>query len=84
MSTGRTGTSGQHVLDASLFEGIFAKDLRVLGDAVSYAKQQLLANGSVYQDESVTFLLFGDPATRLKVTLPTMPRGVVVQAADGG
>jgi hypothetical protein len=84
MPTGMTGTEGQHILDASLFEGIFVKDLRVLGDAISYAKQQLLANGSLYQDESATFLLFGDPATRLKVTLPTMPRWVVVQAVAEG
>jgi hypothetical protein len=85
MSTGMTETEGQHVLDASLFEAIFEHDLRVLGDAISYAKQQVLANNSSeYQDVSTSFLFFGDPAMRLKVTLPTMPRGVAAQTVAGG
>jgi hypothetical protein len=84
MSTGMTETTGQHVLDASLFEGIFVKDIREVGDAISYAKQQLLADGAGYQDVSTTFLLFGDPAMRLKVPLPTMPSGVGVQVIAGG
>jgi hypothetical protein len=83
MSTGMTDTAGQHVLDASLFDGIFVHDMRVLGDAISYAKQQVLANGAGYEDVSTTFLLFGDPAMRLKVPLPTMPSGVVVQVVSG-
>jgi hypothetical protein len=84
MSTGMTETVGQHILDASLFEAIFVEDLRPLGEAISFAKQELLANGSGYEDVSTTFLLFGDPAMKLKVPLPTMPRGVVVQAIGSG
>jgi Peptidase family C25/Propeptide_C25/Domain of unknown function (DUF2341) len=82
-STGMTAPEGQKVLDAALFEAIFTRDLRTLGPAISYAKQELMANGAGYQDVSTTFLLFGDPATVLEVPLPRMPTGVVVQGIDG-
>ena len=41
------------------------------------AKQTLLANGSVeYEQISQSFLLFGDPATALRILLPRMPKNV--------
>jgi hypothetical protein len=44
-----------------------------------------LANGSIeYEQISQTFLLFGDPATVLKVPLPRMPAGVAAQRQSGG
>ncbi len=47
MPTAMTETSGQQVLSGALYEGLFVLDKRVLGEAVAYAKQQLLANGGV-------------------------------------
>jgi hypothetical protein len=80
MSTGQTTTEGQHILDTALFDAIFNQDVRVLGQAVSSAKQTLLANGgSTYEDIYVTFLLFGDPAMTLKVPLPQRPQGLRAQ-----
>jgi hypothetical protein len=82
-STGMTAPEGQHILDVALFEAVFEKDKRRLGEAVTYAKQEVLALGSKYQDVPRTFMLFGDPAMRLKVPLPTVPGGVSVSVKDG-
>jgi hypothetical protein len=61
------------VLDQALFEGIFKRDYRTLGRAISYAKQELVANSAALGELGKTFLLFGDPAMKLKVPLPTAP-----------
>jgi hypothetical protein len=80
MSTGLTTTEGQHILDTALFDAIFNQDIRVLGQAVSSAKQTLMANGgSLYEEVNETFLLFGDPAMTLKVPLPERPQGLRAQ-----
>jgi hypothetical protein len=52
---------------------------------VAAAKQQLLANGgSLYEETANTFMLFGDPATTLKLPLPRRPIGLTAQRqADG-
>jgi hypothetical protein len=72
-----TTTAGQHILNTALFEAFFTDDIRELGPAVLAAKQVLLANGSAeYEQISQTFLLFGDPATGLKIPLPRMPTGI--------
>jgi hypothetical protein len=77
MPTGMTTTEGQHVMNTALFETIFTEDVRGLGPAVAQAKQQLLANGDAYFEQvSATFLLFGDPAMKLKVPLPRRPAGL--------
>jgi len=73
MSTGMTEPEAQRVLDQALFEGIFRRDYRTLGRAISYAKQELMANSVALGETGKTFLLFGDPAMRLKVPLPTAP-----------
>jgi hypothetical protein len=73
MPTGFTTPSGQHILDGALFENLFTNDIRVLGEAVSAAKQTLLANGDSLEEVSETFLLFGDPAMKLKNPLPRKP-----------
>ncbi|MGD9057101.1 MAG: C25 family cysteine peptidase [Desulfobacterales bacterium] len=83
MPTGMTTTEGQQVLDAALFEAIFKKDIRTLGPAIADAKQTLLANGDTYFEQiSDTFLLFGDPATALKIPLPHVPAGVQVERKE--
>ena len=77
MPTAMTTTAGQHILNTALFEAFFTDDIRELGPAILAAKQVLLANGSSeYEKISQTFLLFGDPATALKIPLPRMPTGV--------
>jgi hypothetical protein len=73
MSAGMTEPEGQRVLDEALFEGIFKRDKRTLGSAISYAKQELVANSVALGETGKTFLLFGDPAMKLKVPLPTAP-----------
>ncbi len=85
MPTGMTTTDGQQILDAALFEAIFAKDIRTLGPAIAEAKQTLLANGDVYYEQITnTFLLFGDPATKLKVPLPHLPTWIDAKRQDAG
>jgi hypothetical protein len=85
MSTGQTTTSGQHILDSALFDAIFNQDIRVLGQAVSSAKQTLMANGdSTYEEVNETFLLFGDPAMALKVPLPHRPQRLRAQGHASG
>ena len=77
MPTGMSATEGQRILNSALFEHIFNEDVRTLGPAIVAAKQTLLANGSTeYEQISKTFLLFGDPATALKVPLPRRVTGV--------
>jgi hypothetical protein len=84
MSTGLTTTEGQHILDTALVDAIFNQDLRVLGQAVSSAKQTLVANGgSLYEEVNETFLLFGDPAMTLKVPLPQRPEGLRARGKVG-
>jgi hypothetical protein len=83
MPTAMTDTTGQQVLSNALYEAIFSRDQRILGAAVGYAKQQLLANGgAAYEETGNTFMYFGDPATTLKVPLPRRPAGLT--AVQGG
>jgi hypothetical protein len=85
MPTGMTTTDSQQILDAALFETIFTKDIRTLGPAIAEAKQTLLANGDAYSEQIAnTFLLFGDPATKLKVPLPHIPTWIDAKRQDGG
>jgi hypothetical protein len=85
MPTAMTTTAGQHILNTALFEAFFTDDIRELGPAILAAKQVLLANGSAeYEKISQTFLLFGDPATALKIPLPRMPTGVKAIRQNNG
>jgi hypothetical protein len=80
MPTAMTTTVGQHILNTALFDAFFTEDIRELGPAIVQAKQILLANGgTVFEEISETFLLFGDPALKLKIPLPRMPTGVVAR-----
>jgi hypothetical protein len=83
MPTGMTTTAGQYVLNNSIFETLFTEDERHLGPAIARAKQVLLANGDAYFEQiSATFMLFGDPAMKLKVPLPYRPDGLAGQYVD--
>jgi hypothetical protein len=80
MPTDQTEPVYQRIMDLALFEALFDHDLRLLGPAISEAKQVLLANsGYQYEDVSNTFLLFGDPAMELKIPLPKQPTGLTAQ-----
>jgi CheY-like chemotaxis protein len=79
-----TTTAGQRILNSALYEQIFSEDIRTLGPAIAAAKQILLANGAHHEQVSDTFLLFGDPATQLKVPLPRMPKDVTIERRDDG
>ncbi len=84
MPTGMTTTEGQQILNNALFEAIFTEDVRTLGPAIAAAKQTLLANGDAYYEQiAATFMLFGDPATTLKVPLPYRPANVDVRQQHG-
>ena len=83
MPTGMTTTPGQEILNNALFEAIFTDDVRTLGPAIAAAKQTLLANGDAYYEQiAATFMLFGDPATTLKVPLPYKPTDVLAKRKD--
>ncbi len=84
MPTGRTTPDGQSILNQALFEAILVEDIRTLGDALSVAKQTLLANGIQFEETSETFLLFGDPAMELKLPFPRRPTGVMAQVIAEG
>ncbi|MEJ2102051.1 MAG: C25 family cysteine peptidase, partial [Desulfobacterales bacterium] len=85
MPTGLSTTGGQHILNTALFEALFVDDIRELGPAILSAKQTLLANvTSDYEQISATFLLFGDPATALRIPLPRMPKNVTAQRLANG
>jgi hypothetical protein len=85
MPTGMTDAGGQHILSDALYEAAFSLDLRRLGPAVAYAKEQLLANGGVaYEQTAHTFMLFGDPATELKTPLPRRPAGLSAELSGTG
>jgi hypothetical protein len=84
MPSGMTATDGQQVLSRALAEAVFARDLRRLGDAVGAAREELIASGGAAALEtSNTFVLFGDPATELKVPLPRRVAGVSAAQAQG-
>jgi hypothetical protein len=80
MPTGMSTTGGQHIFNNAIFEQIFTSDQRIIGDALLGARLTLLANtDAAYQQISDTFLLFGDPATALKLPLPRRPRGLTAE-----
>ncbi len=84
MPTGMTATDGQYILDRALFDALFRKDIRTLGPAVAAAKSALLASDVAYRGETAeTFLLFGDPATRLKIPMPGIPQGIAAVVQNG-
>jgi hypothetical protein len=85
MPTAMSATGGQHIFNNAIFEEIFANDRRIVGNALLQARLTLLANtGASYQEISDTFLLFGDPATGLKLPVPRRPQGISVSRTSQG
>jgi len=54
-------------LDRGIFEALFEEDIVELGPAATYAKHHLAGSLGINHYLLDTYLLFGDPATRLKV-----------------
>jgi len=65
-ATGLGLAHGHDYLNRGLFEALFWKDITALGPATTYAKLYLADNTAGYDDLLDTYLLFGDPATRLR------------------
>jgi hypothetical protein len=85
MPTGMTEPDGQQLMSNALYAAIFTQDTRTLGPAVAAAKEQLLANGGpLYRETADTFMLFGDPATTLKLPLPRRPTGLTALRQPDG
>ncbi len=73
--------AGHQTLAASFFEAVFADGLHTLGPAMTQAKLSLWTQAPEFGDLVDTYLLLGDPATRLHVArlyrtfLPLVTRG---------
>jgi uncharacterized repeat protein (TIGR01451 family) len=65
--TGLGVASGHDFLNKGLFEAIFSDDVIELGPATTQAKYYLYSRTAGYRELLDTYLLFGDPATRLNV-----------------
>jgi hypothetical protein len=66
--TGQGNTPGHQVLNEGFFEAVFQVGLRTLGEATNAGKLKLWATGGNLELLD-TYLLFGDPALRLPVSL---------------
>ncbi|MGA1826105.1 MAG: C25 family cysteine peptidase [bacterium] len=83
MSVGMTDPVWQHILNTALFDALFTEDVRILGPAISLAKQTLCANEYGPEPEGQAFLLFGDPAMSLKVHIPRKPVNLKAEDEPG-
>jgi hypothetical protein len=72
-STGMTTPGEQALLDTGLFEALFADGTRQLGGVVSRATRNLLGSMEGAEGAVGTFVLFGDPAMRIKVQTSGSP-----------
>ncbi len=77
--TGFGLAAGHDILAGGLYQAIFDEGFIQLGLSTNYAKYYLYANSTGYQDLIDTYMLFGDPATRLK----TNPTAVTLASFTG-
>jgi hypothetical protein len=68
--TGLGVATGHDVLQKGLFQAIFQDGVIQIGPATTQAKLYLYANAAMYDELIETYVLFGDPATKLQVILP--------------
>ncbi len=66
--TGLGVANGHDILEKGLFEAIFYDDVTQIGPATTQAKFHLYANSMTFRELIDTYLLFGDPYTRLQVS----------------
>lgn len=69
--TGQGVAVGHDILEKGLFEALFSLNLTQIGTATVYAKNYLYDHSLTHRDLIDTYILFGDPATRLKTYHPT-------------
>ncbi len=69
-STGKGTSVGQQWLYLGLYDAIFQQHIERLGDAFTYAKQNLATNDSRWPELLDTFHLFGDPALKIQRPAP--------------
>jgi len=81
-STGMTIPEEQALLDMGFFEALFEGRSR-LGEAVDFGKINLLANTESGEEAVETFILFGDPATEMKVQASSSSTGFVPSGNSG-
>lgn len=65
--TGFGLAAGHDILSQGLYTAIFSDGITQLGPATTYAKLYLDSHSSGFNDLIDTYMLFGDPATRLQV-----------------
>jgi hypothetical protein len=70
--TGYGYTTGHRLLLDSLYEAIFAQDQLALGAATTAAKFATYGQSSFWRELIDTYVLFGDPATRLGIPTPAL------------
>ena len=67
-TTGLDVLESHTVLANALFKAIFQDGYTTIGEAISRAKKEVYDNKESYSGDVIdTFVLFGDPATRLKI-----------------
>jgi hypothetical protein len=82
-STGLTEPPTQLALNRAFMKAIFQQGMVRLGEATSYAKQELLANSEnkdAAEDTANTFILMGDPA----MAMPVESASVAPAGGGGG
>jgi len=75
-ATGSGFAEEQDIIDQKLMEEIFSRGNYLIGSAVTNAK--ILGVGELLQETIDTFILLGDPATKLKMQVPDAPTGLTV------
>ncbi len=86
-STGLTEPPTQMALNRAFMKAIFQHGMVRLGEATSYAKQELLANSEnkdAAEDTANTFILMGDPAMALPVESPSATTATGGGGGGGG
>lgn len=72
--TGQGVATGHDILEKGLFEAIFQENHTMLGPATTQARLYFYANSFGFWDLLDTYILLGDPATRLNTIYQLSPR----------
>lgn len=72
--TGQGVATGHDILEKGLFEAIFQENHTMLGPATTQARLYFYANSFSFWDLLDTYVLLGDPATRLNTIYQLSPR----------
>ncbi len=78
-SSGETPMRGQAEMNEALFDELFVKGKKRLGEVVSGAKVSLAGQ---YADVINTWVLFGDPAMEIKTPQPHIPTGLTARVYE--